>query len=70
MAQEPTDYGKATECEYPTCDRPRGAPKRSLYAYGCILCAFHETEYQKGNISLPNEAAPARQKEAEAAILG
>lgn len=64
------DYGKVADCEYGSCERPRGAPKRSVYVYGCVLCSFHEEEYQKGNISLPHTASPERKQQAEAEILG
>ena len=64
------EYGPAKECEYPTCERTRGASLRSLYHYGCVLCTFHGNELQKGNISLPGSATTARKREAEREILG
>lgn len=64
------EYGKAEPCEYDTCERARGAPLRSVYSYGCVLCTFHENEYQKGNISLPDSASESRKQQAAVKVLG
>lgn len=70
MPRHKRQYGKAAECEYPTCERQRGAPRRSVYIYGCVLCTRCENQYQQGKISLPDTADNFRKLEAEAEILG
>jgi len=63
-------YGKATECENEVCDRQRGAPLRSVYHHGCVLCIQCESSYQKGKISLPDAASEARKAKAREKVLG
>lgn len=64
------DYGDPEECEYGDCERTRGAPLKSVYHHGCVICVFHENEYQKGRISLPESATQHRKQQAEDKILG
>lgn len=60
----PREYESRT-CEVDDCDHPRGASLRSIKSYGCILCAWHEELYQKGEIDLPNTASRDRKRKAE-----
>ena len=64
------DYGQPRTCEYPSCSRTRGAPKHSIYHYGCVLCTYHGNELQLGNISLPDTASDERKREVREEILG
>lgn len=70
MPLHKTQNGKAATCEYPACERLRGAPLKSVFVYGCVLCTSCEYQYQRGNISLPDAADNRRKERAEMELLG
>lgn len=65
-----TDYGTAKDCEVEPCDGVRGAPLRSIRSYGCVLCPWHESRYQLGQIDLPESASEERAAEAAEQLYG
>lgn len=63
------EYGKPKQCEYDNCENTRGAPLRSKQTYGCVLCVFHEDQYQLGEIELPETASEQRKQDATDRVL-